>query len=598
MREGVCVAKLDSQIRLTLDPEPAVSGLEQFAKRWSGVMTGLNQGLELVSKVWSGVERVGAVFAQMSSLASVADAAQYSLAQSLRRVGEQYAGMVPTINAFNASIQRATAIGDEDIIKIEEKLLALGVLPNELERATKATIGYAAATRKDAKEAAQQVARAWTGEAAALKSLGITLKEGEDARSKLTEFYAIAEERGRNLETRIGALNQVWGDLQETLGRNLNAVVEESGAVDKLTDAVDDANVILSQFGTSIGKAYFESLKLEAHMTAKLIPGVEYATGAWQKLVDKIHDYAESRRLADGLGSVVPDDAWRAGYKPGDTSITFGADEVGTIEGNLEKRRERLRKANEEARKSAREEEAWWAEEYRRKINADNEAKENELKRQELHLERMATSREAWHQNRLDQDARELADEERYFNEVWRLKDEREKLEAAHTLKLGEYASQVSLFGLETAGALLVGEEETSRAAKEFFGSLLGIVGRELITLGSAAIGLSTLMSTLGIPIVGAAAGAAAIGIGAAMVVGAGALRSSAAKDAHTATSNTRTSYYTPPSGASSGFNQTAPQAVTYEIHFGALIAGRTPAETGRELQRYLVAAERAAGGR
>ena len=158
-----------------------------------------------MSKVWSGVERVGAVFAQMSSLASVADAAQYSLAQSLRRVGEQYAGMVPTINAFNASIQRATAIGDEDIIKIEEKLLALGVLPNELERATKATIGYAAATRKDAKEAAQQVARAWTGEAAALKSLGITLKEGEDARSKLTEFYAIAEERGRNLETRIGA---------------------------------------------------------------------------------------------------------------------------------------------------------------------------------------------------------------------------------------------------------------------------------------------------------------------------------------------------------------------------------------------------------
>lgn len=582
------MAKLDSQIRLSLDPEPALSALKKFSDKWSGTMTGLNQGLELVAKAWSGIDRfVIEPLINMSKMASAAEKAQLGLAASLRQYGEDAVKLMPAINNLNAVLQRQTGIGDEDIIQLQEKLLALGVLPGELDKATKATLGYASATGKDAKGAAEQIAKAWRDGESALKGMGVTLRNGEDVREKLTSFYSVAEQKGRTLETRVAALSQVFGDFQEQLGRLVNESAggeQGRGLLDSVTTFFEDTNTILGeQSGREIWLPWGFRTYLEG----------------WKLLGDTVHDAAQEVRDAQDVISF--EDASKLGVG-GSGTVDFTDDEAGTIEGDRDKEVERRRRAAEARKRQADKDEAEFVAEIEKMFDLRNAAQTRELRQQELHIERMATRDEWALEAKRARAEREEKDQEAHDKRMKELAEEKEKFLEAHTFKLGSYVMQAANFGLETAGALLAGEQSAGDAAKSFFGSLLGIVGRELITLGGAAIGLSTLMETLGIPIVGAAAGVAAIAIGATLVAGGSALRSSAARDAHSTVTtgvSAPASYYTPPSASASGFTQTAqPTSVTYEIHFGAIVSGRTQAEVGREMQRYLRAAEAAAGGR
>ena len=134
---------------------------------------------------------------------------------------------------YTSQIQAATTVGDEAAMSIAAQAAQWATSEDAVKKATQAAIGWAAATGKDAKEATKTLGDAVTGNAEAIKKLGVYLTKDEQQRlesmktkekeafilDKVNALYKDQAENLVNLPT--GALQQIsnlWGDVQEQVG--------------------------------------------------------------------------------------------------------------------------------------------------------------------------------------------------------------------------------------------------------------------------------------------------------------------------------------------------------------------------------------------
>jgi len=160
---------------------------------------------------------------------------------------------------LSQSFQSVTKYGDEAVLKVMEKLITVGrIMPSQIERATQATLDFAAATGKDLGTASDIMAKAASGYTAQLSRYGIIIDKNIPATQKFSEVLKFVETRmgGRSqadIKSFSGALAQAsnnMNDLKESIGflinRGLNLPVVVgywSQAFKNLNDSISGVNV-------------------------------------------------------------------------------------------------------------------------------------------------------------------------------------------------------------------------------------------------------------------------------------------------------------------------------------------------------------------
>jgi hypothetical protein len=170
----------------------------------------LDAATNLISKAWSFLSGVAStVFGAIKDVTSAsmeASKAERDLVVGLRLRGAAVDEALPRLRAFAAEIQRGTGIGDDAVLQLQAHLLALRVLPQNLEAATVAAIGWSKTTGKDMTAAATDVVKVLGGKFTALQKVGIQVKDTDEAIRKMAEGFQFAVAEGRSLEGRLKLL--------------------------------------------------------------------------------------------------------------------------------------------------------------------------------------------------------------------------------------------------------------------------------------------------------------------------------------------------------------------------------------------------------
>lgn len=231
----------------------------------------LNAAAELASKAWGVISSaVGGAIGFLTGAAKAAmeaEKAQRDLATSLKTHGANVDELLPKLNEQASAIQRVTGISGDNVTALQAQLAALGVLPDNIEAATYASIGWAKTTGKDMQSAAVDVTKALNGKYSALAKLGIKVTDSDAALRKMAEGYSLAIAEGQSLEGQLTGLTENYGDLEEAIG----GAVSESEGAREITSALSGTVVQLQQVfaspeGRSAVDTFFRALAAGAGM--------------------------------------------------------------------------------------------------------------------------------------------------------------------------------------------------------------------------------------------------------------------------------------------------------------------------------------------
>lgn len=268
--------------KFVADSKARLSGLGQSVKslqdhfdRFKTLFTPLNQAWELFGKVAGTIRRVGQEILALASEASAAEQATLRLTNALDLQGEGVgARLVPRLQAYNAAIQEKGIADADELAAMQAQLALRGVQADQIERATRATIGLSTITG-DLSSASAIVTRVLDGNVGVLKRYGIEATTTDDALRQLSQRMGVAESAADSYAGRVLRLGAAWGDVREATG----AVITQSstvntalsGAANTLDGLAITINVVRSAFQDGANAAHAMKLAL-AGMLASLGP--------------------------------------------------------------------------------------------------------------------------------------------------------------------------------------------------------------------------------------------------------------------------------------------------------------------------------------
>lgn len=299
------VERAQASIRIRTNERPAIQGLQNLTREWATMTTGLNQGLELLDRAFGRVGQAYRFFADNAAeaieLANVQDEAERRLATALRLSGDATTDTLERMQAFASQLQQVTVVGDEVTLSLQSQLLAMGVTVDQLEDATRASIGLSRAMGVDLRSAGRVVVRTLQGQTGALREYGISVETTAEGMERLNELFAIAEAEAETFGGRTQQLQNAWGDFNEELGRGITQSEAANAIVKTLTDTVTEfTGFLASDDGQQTVDDFFQAVAA----------GAAASLGFVQTLRDVI---AEVRFrvglddfIAEGLGEDTP----------------------------------------------------------------------------------------------------------------------------------------------------------------------------------------------------------------------------------------------------------------------------------------------------
>lgn len=200
-------------------------------KRITAGLKKLGQAGLNVAKV--GIVALGGALALSIKNAQVQEDAINNLNAALKTIGAFTPKVSQKFQDLAASLQKVSKFGDEAIIETQAMLISLGVLPGELEEATKATLDLAAVTG-NLKNATLLMGKAAAGETGSLSRYGIILEDNIPKADKLAATIAKVNEQfgGRALAQtktfsgQIAQLKNRFFDLSEEIGFELIPIIQ------------------------------------------------------------------------------------------------------------------------------------------------------------------------------------------------------------------------------------------------------------------------------------------------------------------------------------------------------------------------------------
>lgn len=174
---------------------------------------------------------------------------------------------------------RSSRFGDEAIENVMQKLIVLGnVGPQQMERATKATLDLASALKIDLESASLLVGKAAEGNTSALQRYGLKIDETIPKSQRFAEALRLIEEKmggaaQQDITTYSGAVAQLhnaWGEFMEEIG---NFVIQNEGvreSIQMTTQAIQTMTEFIQKNHDTLSTAF----------TAVMQPGGLMGAGA------------------------------------------------------------------------------------------------------------------------------------------------------------------------------------------------------------------------------------------------------------------------------------------------------------------------------
>jgi hypothetical protein len=162
----------------------------------------------------------------MIALAARQERAENDLAAAFRAHGDAVEDLLPDMKQFAAGVQRATTMGDENVLSLAAQIRNLGVMPSQLKQATRGAIGLAKALNLDSNASARYTALALKGEFTILQRYVPALRTATSESEKLAIVTGLmergfqqAQQETQDIGGQLSQLKNELGDLGEELGQ-------------------------------------------------------------------------------------------------------------------------------------------------------------------------------------------------------------------------------------------------------------------------------------------------------------------------------------------------------------------------------------------
>jgi hypothetical protein len=487
------VAISELEIKVHLEKEKAEREAREMSRNMAGSMHPIIEAAGKVGLAWQGVTAIaGDVIGVVQRIGDAVWGAVKAFDEATaadRRATfaiEGFAGgSVRTTDALremNNALQQKLGLDADNLIAMQGTLALLGVLPRDLEVATKATIGLAEVTGQDLNAAATSVAKVFQGNIGHLGRMGIRAKDAGEAVEKLAGYFQLAEQNADSTSTRVKALTANLGDLFEAAGKFVSGS-GAAGVADKL-----------SSWFARLAERVNENADKVAILRAELAGTFVAAP------------------LGPGEPSVSPADAGAVAQAKADAlKAQADAKEKARSERRVATRKRTVDDLIREDRRLEAQEKAW-VDGIHARANAEAMASLQAEEQRARMAGEVAERKRAW--------AAELASSEADAAE---LREERRKQELE--AERAHWASLVSI-GVNGVASWIGGMAEAMGRGDNLITAAGSLLGGLMVQLGQAAIGMGTvglLAATLGsvapwlVPMTG---GPASIGPAIALIAG------------------------------------------------------------------------------
>jgi hypothetical protein len=232
------------------------TNLEELQRGLTKAQTEVEQASQRIDKITKATGKVlTAVGVGITAFAGAAvkaaadqERATARLAEAMRQTGTFTDEALAAQLRFAAGLQQTTTFSDDAITSAQALLVSFGKLSgSELEEATRATVGFAAALGISVEDAAKRVALAIDGTTSGLGRYGVAIDQGATRTERMQAIFSrggglfgLAEAQARTFSGRLSQLSNAFNDLQEAIGQPLLAPLQT--LVERLTSIVKAAN--------------------------------------------------------------------------------------------------------------------------------------------------------------------------------------------------------------------------------------------------------------------------------------------------------------------------------------------------------------------
>jgi len=210
------------------------------------------------------------------------------------------------LKRLNGERERTLGIDADAQLQLQGTLASMGVHKDQLDAATKATIGLSTATGQGLNEAAKVVAKSLAGNTGALQEYGIKVASVQEAQAKFAQMFDVAAAQADTYGSRVQALGHSWDGLFEAIGkiiiqnpevnRAINAII--AGIV-SMTERFGPGTQLAEAFGRTVSRV-FALVGSTATVTAKVV-------SAAVRYIDFFYGAKDLRQFATELEASVQD---------------------------------------------------------------------------------------------------------------------------------------------------------------------------------------------------------------------------------------------------------------------------------------------------
>lgn len=203
-----------------------LKGIRGAAKKLAAVFFSI-KGIIIGALVRGAFRMLRNALQSVTSAAVRQEDAVMKLNSALRIAGIYTSDLSKKTQDFASAIQQQTKYGDEAVLEMQALLVTYGVMPEQLERATKAAVDFAARSGRSLTSAALLVGKAAAGFTGELTRYGIIIKTEGIAKTEVFTrvlrgmekmFGGSAQAEARTYAGRVKQVSDAWGDFLEKLG--------------------------------------------------------------------------------------------------------------------------------------------------------------------------------------------------------------------------------------------------------------------------------------------------------------------------------------------------------------------------------------------
>ena len=221
----------------------AQAELVRLQRDLQGVGAAIKQGLSfgVGSRIVDGIARIPSYISASVSAYARQEAAEAGLANAMRATGLSAAENIETFKQMAAEIQRATVIGDEQVLELQKMALNMGVSKERMRECIEGAIGLQHAYGMGLNEALKASAAVLQGNTQRLNELIPALRNCKDDEERLAmasqamrNGFAQAQDETKTLRGALAQLSNAWGDVSEVVGSAVAPVVKEFASLLKI----------------------------------------------------------------------------------------------------------------------------------------------------------------------------------------------------------------------------------------------------------------------------------------------------------------------------------------------------------------------------